>query len=314
LRQSFPIHALNPLHGGKPAWRLGKIAEYILSNAPEPQVTPRKTFDDLNLITMVGKSHFLQLRESLLSLARTWSEIPRVIVLSDGSWEEWEFLRHFAWWPGEMTIKMPAQIKKDLLARGFTSLAEFTGVHPLSLKLGFIVSEAMTARIMFSDSDILWFRDPVGFLKRHSWATGVAASVETIGSFNDDLARASGAGILEPPFTNSGIVLLSGPLFPDDERLEGVLGLIRQREHEFNEQTIIALAVLRHGHHLPTDFLVNEFSDPYALTGARAVLGAGAARHYVRFMRHQMYRASLGLRVRCLFGEAVKPYRPVSSH
>jgi hypothetical protein len=298
LRRPFPVPAFNPFHGGRMAWRIGAVAEYILSLSPPPRTAARPRLEGFRYITMAGRAHLLQLRESLVSLARCWSAIPGITLLSDGSWEEADFRKCFGWWPHELVVRTPGDVREELTKQGYEKLAEFTKTHPLALKLGFIVTEALRGRCFFVDTDILWLKDPVDLLGRHNWDAGVAASVETTGSFNRDLAQKFCPAVLEPPYTNTGFVMLSGKLFNGGLSLDEVLESISDRSHEFNEQTVIAIAVRLNGQNLPGDFLINEFSNPFEMRPAHLDGRDGWARHYVRFMRHLLYRDALILRWR----------------
>lgn len=293
----FPVSALNPFHGGKLAWRLGGLAEWALSKASAPQAA-KKPLCKINYATMAGRAHLLQLRESLITVARTWSALPRLTVLSDGSWAKEEFESLFQWWPQEVRLLSPTDVRTDLQRQGNDALADFTATHPLSLKLGLIVGEASRGPCMFVDSDILWFRNPVKFLSSHDWCAGVASTTEAYGCFNRQLAEAICPEVLTPPLTNSGCVLLAGRLFSTDLQLEAVLRKITVREHEFNEQTIIAIAVRLCGQSLSPEFLINDFSEPLAWRPKYLNGRHGFARHYVRFMRHLLYRDALLLRLK----------------
>ena len=300
LRRPFPVQILNPFHGGRAAWRIGTLAEYVLSLSRAPRGVSRPKLDGIKYITMAGKAHLLQLRESLISLERCWSAIPQITILSDGSWEESEFRECFNWWPYELEVCTPDAVRRQLKSQGHDVLEEFTKTHPLALKLGFIVSEGLGGKVMFVDSDILWLKDPVELLRRHDWDAGVAAAEEPTGTYNQDLAQKVYPVLLKPPFINAGMVLLQGQLFKRGDTIEHVIGNIGERSYEFNEQTIIAIAVKLNGQILPASFLINDFSDPFKMRPIVLDGRSGLARHYVRFMRHLMYRDALILRWRAL--------------
>ena len=279
------------------AWRIGAVAEYILSLSSAPRFGLRPRLEDLRYITMAGRAHLLQLRESLVSLVRCWSAVPAVTLLSDGTWSEVDGRKWFDWWPNDFVVRTPETVRSNLKSHGHAKLAKFTQTHPLSLKLGFIVNEALCRKSFFVDSDILWLKDPVEKLRQHTWEAGVAASVEPGGSFNRDLALKVCPSVLEPPFTNTGFVLLCGELFGNRSKLDETLEMISDAGHEFNEQTVIAIAVRQNGQSLSKDFLINEFEAPFDLWPKHLRGQSGYARHYVRFMRHLLYRDALLLRM-----------------
>jgi hypothetical protein len=295
LYRRFPLWAFNPFRRSQVAWRLGNLAEWILSKLSVPAFFP-KPASDINYATMAGKAHLLQLRESLITVARTWSAVPRLTVLSDGSWSKTDAESFLEWWPQNLRFVNPEDVRANLRKQGRAKLASFTVTHPLSLKLGFIVAEACYRRCFFADSDILWFKDPSNLLSGHNWEAGVAATVESTGSLNRELARQICPEMLNPPFINTGVILLSGQLFGEPQRMDEILTKIKTPNHEFNEQTIIAAAVRSGGQILPQDFMINDFDRPFDPWPKHLNGKGGHARHYVRFMRHLLYRDALILR------------------
>src|SRR6266705_3162328 len=89
LYRPLPFSIFNPFHGAKFAWRIGGAAEWLVSKISPPAVAAKPPCD-INYATMAGRGHLLQLRESLVTMARTWSALPRLTLLSDGSWTEAE--------------------------------------------------------------------------------------------------------------------------------------------------------------------------------------------------------------------------------
>jgi hypothetical protein len=297
IGQRFPAFCFNPGNSASIACRVGAFAEYILSHLDTRGVGEAPSLG-LKYLAMLNKRHGLQFRESLLSVARTWSAYPDLVVLSDGSWRPAELENGLEWWPNRIQVREPWEVWKVLLEAGQKRLVELSRKHPLSLKLAFVLTEALTSRVIFVDSDVLWLADPVPRLKEHRWMDGVAVSVEPGGSFNLQLAKAACPEILCPPFANTGCILLEGQLFASWKTLDGLLTLVSDSAHEFNEQTVFAIAAKQHGQYLPPDFLINDFAEPQRLKPLYLDGSRGLARHYVRFMRHLLYRDALLLRIR----------------
>jgi hypothetical protein len=301
LHRPFPIPAFNPFHGGRMAWRLGLLAEYILSLCPPPRIKPRPRLDDLRYVTMAGRAHLLHLRESLISLHRSWQNLPDLVVVSDGSWGREEFLKTFRFWPGPITLMMPQEVSSALAASGDQALAELALRHPYGLKLAAIVLLARTRRMLFIDADVLWFSDPSEMLTRYQARDTPAVTVESNRSFNTQLALAFCPAALESPYVNSGGVLLEGELC-DKGLLDSMIAFIlNKRDYAFIDQTVAAVAVRLNGTVFPKQFCLVEFDDAFAVSHQRPWKDGYHSRHYVTFMRHQFYRDALQLRWQAFF-------------
>lgn len=245
---------------------------------------------------MASRDHWLLLRESLLSLYRAWEVLPRVCIVSDGSWTAGELEEAFDFWPSPIETVSREQVLTRLIESKEHTLAELAKSHPLALKLGAIVISATKGRILFVDSDILWFSDPAKVLAPLAKERGAFVTSEPGTSFNLDLLRTYCPELLRPPGINSGCVWLDGPLCDPTLFQELLSFAARQPTHEFNEQTIIAIAAKKYGGILPPQFCLVDFADAFS-TQRRNMRAEGIhARHYVRFMRHQFYRDALTLR------------------
>ena len=96
LRRKFAPGLLRPFSGMNVSVRLGEIAQTLLSRWPIPP-QPAKPTSTLNFcyLTVSDRAHWLMLRESLFSLYRSWNSLPKITVVSDGSWKADEFAESF---------------------------------------------------------------------------------------------------------------------------------------------------------------------------------------------------------------------------
>jgi hypothetical protein len=277
----------------------GAIAKHLLSRQLQQKIKV-KPLSSLRYVSMVGRKHWLLLRESLVSLNRCWVNIPRLTIVSDGSWEKAEFLGYFGFWSGPIEILMPSEIIGPLTAGGAGKLVQLANQHPLGLKLAAIVYLAQKEQILFVDSDILWFSDPESFLAKFRDCVGPATGIETGGSFNRDLIQKHCPEVISSfPYVNTGCVYLKGELCPCDLLESMLTTALEQPENYFNEQSIIAVAVQRVGRRFPSNFCLVDF-DALALHRNPWRKGYYAC-HYVHWMRHQFYRDAFWLRLRKLF-------------
>src|SRR6516225_391158 len=90
LARKIALGLLRPFSGMNVSVRLGEIAHSILSHWPIcPQ--PAKPIANFSYLTICDRAHWLMLRESLFSLHRSWTLLPEITVVSDGTWTASQF-------------------------------------------------------------------------------------------------------------------------------------------------------------------------------------------------------------------------------
>lgn len=271
------------------------MAEYLLARRKQRPLGS-KANDPLQYVTMAGRAHWLLLRESLISLHRTWRSIPQLTVVSDGSWKRDEFLEAFDFWPNPIRVLMPDEILEPLTKASQPALVKLAKAHPLGLKLATIILLAQEEAVLFVDSDILWFSDPGKVLAQFHDFKGPVTAVETGRSYNENLVKQFCPEGLPQPGINTGCVYLKGKLC-NQELLQKLLeAALQDPGHNFNEQTIIAIAVQKGGRKFPVEFCLVDFPDALTFKRKRPWRDGFYSRHYVNWMRHQFYRDAMTLR------------------
>ena len=274
---------------------MGAVSEYLLARREQAPLAP-KTNNELHYVTMAARSHWLLLRESLVSLYRAWDSIPNLTVVSDGSWKQDEFSEAFDFWPNPIKVLMPDEICGTLAGAGQNALGELARAHPLGLKLAAIILLAQERAILFVDSDILWFSDPSKILTQMNGLPGPVAAIETKASYNEDLVRQFCPEGISSPAINTGCIYLKGPLC-DCKLLQDLLAAaLENPKHNFNEQSILAVAVQKNGRKFPAEFCLVDFADAMTWKRRQPWRQGFHSRHYVNWMRHQFYRDAITLR------------------
>jgi hypothetical protein len=292
---------LRPFSGINISVRLGEIAQTILSRWPIPP-QPNKPTSTLNFcyLTVSDRVHWLLLRESLLSLHRSWNSLPELTVVSDGSWKADEFAEVFAWWPAPIRVLTRQEICTAAFSAGFPELAEYARESPYGLKLAAIVIEAKKQPVLFVDADILWFRDPASLFGDPPLWEKPRALPESNCHQRRDIAIQYCVQVLEPPFVNSGIVALHGELMAPELLRSMVEKALPTPLDSSCEQTIIATAVKLHGEFFPETLSLVAFDDVLRFRSRNMKDEGYYSRHYVNWMRHMLYRDALKLRFQCL--------------
>src|SRR5205823_3791882 len=124
LARKFAPGLLRPFSGMKVSVRLGEIAHTVLSHWPIPP-QPAGPIANFRYLTMCDRAHWLMLRESLFSLHRSWTLLPEITVVSDGTWTASEFADVFAWWPAPITVLTRQQICEAASSADLPELAGY---------------------------------------------------------------------------------------------------------------------------------------------------------------------------------------------
>src|SRR5438552_16495610 len=297
LARKFALGLLRPFSGMNVSVRLGEIAHSVLSHWPiRPQ--PAKPITNFCYLTMCDRAHWLMLRESLFSLHSSWTVLPWITVISDGSWTASEFADVFAWWPAPITVLTRQQICEAASSADLPELADYACESPYGLKLAAIVIEARKQPVLFVDADILWFGDPLLLLGEPTSWTKPRGLWESNCHQRREMALRHCAQVLEPPFVNSGIVALHGELMAPNLMRTMVQESLPNPQDSSCEQTIIATAVKIDGELLPEKLSLVEFDDVNKFRRRDMWDEGYYSRHYVNWMRHMFYRDALKLRLR----------------
>jgi hypothetical protein len=298
LRRKFAPGLLRPFSGMNVSVRLGEIAQTLLSRWSIPPKTAKPT-STLNFcyLTVSDRAHWLMLRESLFSLYRSWNSLPKITVVSDGSWKTDEFAEIFAWWPAPISVLTREEVSSAVSSAGFPDLADYARESPYGLKLAAIVTQARKQPVLFVDADILWFRDPAPLLGDPALWQKPRALRESNCHQRRDIAIKYCVQVLEPPFVNSGIVALHGELMTPALLRSMVRDALRDPKDSSCEQTIIATAVKLGGEFFPEKLSFVEFDDVHRFRSRSMKTESCYSRHYVNWMRHLLYRDALKLRL-----------------
>jgi hypothetical protein len=294
--RKFALGLLRPFSGLNVSVRLGEIGQTILSRWPIPP-QPAKPTAKFSYLTLSDRQHWLMLRESLFSLFRSWQSLPKVTVVSDGSWTGDEFAEVFAWWPAPITVLTHQEICAAALSAGLPELAAYARESIWGLELATVVTQAKHYPVLYADADILWFRDPALLL-------GDPASWEKPRGIREsnchqrrDMALRHCSQVLEPPFVNGGIVGLYGELMAPELLRILVKEALNDPKDSSCEQTIIATAVKLGGEFFPEKLSLVEFDDVHRFRSRNMTDEGYYSRHYVNWMRHLLYRDALKLRL-----------------
>ena len=238
------------------------------------------------LLMFAGRGQIELVKVSLSSILQTWSVVPPLRLVSDGSMNADELRAQVPAWPVDITA-ITWTVAADTAPPAVRRLAE---VNVLGRKLAAILDSAKRSPTLFVDSDVLWFRGPPPI---PSTATACKLSTDVQASFDHDLLRHVGLASLPP--MNTGVCFAAGDLYAA-AGLEDATHYAAERPTYFSEQTILAVAAQRlGGQHYSSDEVVLRTDDGLIPDGDTRYMQTSYARHYVGDVRHWMWRDALRL-------------------
>lgn len=281
------------------AYRIGPVANAAVERLPRRRWPATRPPSPFRLLMLVGRAQVPMLRVCLDSIVSTWSALPELHVVSDGT-APLELLQDLAArWPRPARVVLAGEVVRRVREEVSADVAAFAACSPVGLKFAAIVLSAREQPTLFTDPDILWYRDFNTEVDLPVLAGGIRLGLceDYQAAYDDDVAGALGEDLRSAlPFINSGVVLLDGDLLGAVPMSEG-LRVAVQRPNHFAEQTLLAVAARRLGAPLwPSSSVACFHSDHQSLR----VTYRGQpwfARHYVGTVRHLFWRDALALRL-----------------
>ncbi len=192
----------------------GTLIQKTLYTRPKKvDINDKRKEHDFKLVYFCGKTGIDYLNASLFSVYKTWDKLPRVIILTDGTDTEL-FKNKMIRWPKEIEIipwEIPAEHYKK---KGNIHLYEYASKQILGRKFTGVLYCAEKGKILYSDTDVLWYNDPEKslleekkpYLKMSEEATVSSYSLEMLSALKEE-------HIINNRPLNSGVVLAHGEFY-----------------------------------------------------------------------------------------------------
>ena len=284
--------------------RVGTICRILLA-FPHPPLAPKPNSSEFTFLSMTGKNLINSLtKHCLLSLYHSWTVLPKLQIVSDGSLTTSELAEALAWWPGEKEFSTWEDSVLYHQQRGRESLVRYAKASSImGRKFAVITHFGEEGPILWCDADILWFKElqdlPVS--RDSSAFPGLKLAEDNVQSYDEELLENGLEHLRKPPYFNAGLVFLKGNLFQVCN-LDRYINIVANQSYSswLAEQTLFAEAL----HQLKGDFWSREkiallVDDRLSL--APTYLGKNwIARHYVGPVRYIFYRDALALKWRWL--------------
>jgi hypothetical protein len=204
-----------------------------------------KPLSTLRLMYFTGRDQADLLHQSLCSVMSSWSFIPRLLLVSDGSISVDELREQFSWWPTELIVMTWNHFAESAMARGRNGLAELTTRNILGRKLCAILESGLETATLFSDTDILWFKQPPLPSSVTNQQVVIKLAEDLQAMYDINLVTSLSLYELQLfPWLNTGVCFVKGDVYAQ-ANLVGVVESAAKAPNYFSEQTILALACRR---------------------------------------------------------------------
>ena len=228
------------------AYRSGPVYRQALQLLPAPHPASKPALD-LPMLTACGRRHLPMLVQALYSVAVSWSRLPAVTVVSDGTATVEEIERAARWWPAPLEVRTWQSYAAYHRERGRTSLVRYAEKDGFGRKLSAILAETECRRMFWCDCDILFYSDFVPFLNIGFQPTPfLVTSEDWLYGYDSALTEKLQPHLLSFPPVNTGVAIFEGNLH-DTCGLEPLIEQATVSCNVFTEQTILAEAVYRRG-------------------------------------------------------------------
>ena len=225
------------------AYRSGPVVyRRLLTVMPAPRLRPKPHLD-IPMFTMCGNRHLEMLEQALHSIGQSWSHLPSVTVISDGTVRGSEIEKRLAWWPAELRAESWEASHDYHESRGRQPLADYAQRHPFGRKLSAILAGSEQNRILWIDCDILFFSDFSAMIPcAPEQRPAVMTTLDWCYGYDRNLVEKALPHLMSYPPVNTGIGVYEGNLY-DGCNLEPLVRLTESHCDNFTEQTILAEVV-----------------------------------------------------------------------
>ncbi|QIR37987.1 hypothetical protein HCG51_15610 [Tolypothrix sp. PCC 7910] len=271
--------------------RISYYRQYRLSIRDTPMI-PVKPIANFNYVTLTCRKDLKMTQLSLETLVRHSSALPELVVAYDESLTENEVQEAFKFWSRPFLCLDRLSTAKFHHDQGQQLLANFCDKHIFGFKLSVCLRVAQQNRVLYADSDVLWFRDSVELMKRYS-EKAIYAAEDYNDSYNKKLLLKLDEQLqkylAQTPFINAGFAIFNRFIPEIDEYKEFLSYILAEQPiHHFSEQTLVAILTKTIGDTIKEqDVYVKE----HYLTSWKASFcqKPWIARHYISPVRHQLW-------------------------
>lgn len=283
----FPHNIFNPFNNADLRWRGSMLFQYLLSRGKSPCLK-YKPPADFSYLTLMCREDSLMTRLSLLSLAKNSSALPRLVIAHDESISEEEVRKVLDFWPISFDCLSREEVASRLCASEGAMLAKFCNRHIFGYKLAACLLLAKECRVLYADSDVLWFRD-AGMLMQECALKPLYATTDLGHSYNHRILSTLPENLefllQQQPYLNAGVAIYNRNL-PELNLYHDYISeaLSEHPVHRFSEQGLVAALAKQIGGVISNDVVCMAQNDRNSILPSNKD-ESWYARHYVSMPR-----------------------------
>jgi FkbM family methyltransferase len=249
------------------------------------------------LMIQVGRKQVPFLRQGLWSLSVCWDPLPTLRIINDGRADEREVRAAAECWPGAIDFCSSSSVIRAAEEHS-EALGRFAQSSAFGLKFAAVVLSGAEQPTLFSDPDVLWFRDFASEVSNIPLTRGVrfAVSQECQPGYDVDILSKLHIDLSERPFVNTGVIFLDGDLLSAVD-LEACLIAAAESNSRLTEQTLFAIAARQLGASVFGRESIACFDRDSRSFGFTFRGHSWHARHYYGPVRSLFWRDALPLRL-----------------
>jgi hypothetical protein len=253
------------------------------------RVPADKKQSDVVVLMMTGKYFIYMTRLAVLSIANSWSELPKLIINTDSTITPDEVLESLSFWPGEIAVEKWGATAAYHALKGRKALIKYADMHPFGKKLAIILRFAESRPVVWIDSDILFFNDFVQYLPKAVPGFTCGGTEDFAAAYHEAVIKFTGCDLYGLYKFNAGLLYLSGTGVYEDFDLENLLNTIHPDYDFCTEQSIFAYIASKSLGTLWPLNIVKSFNSDSQQISAMPVKNV-VARHYTSNVRHLFWR------------------------
>jgi len=278
---------LNKIKGSL-AYRLPWLYKLILK-FKRANIKGYKSQLNVVILMMTGKNHIDMTRLSLLSVARHWVALPKVIITSDGTLSARQIKKKLEFWPGEIIAEDWEDTAKYHLNKKRQALVLYGETHPFGKKLAIILKHAEAGPVLWIDSDILFFNDFCKFIPVPGSQFSCGGTEDFTAAYHQPVLDYFAHNIYDTYKFNAGLLYVSGVDVYERFGLEQLIRSLHPNYDFCTEQSIFAHIASKSLGVLWSKDIVKSYNTDNQQVKAMPIHNV-IARHYTSNVRHLFWR------------------------
>lgn len=273
---------------GSLAFRLPHLYRRLLRLKHINDLPPKRPLD-LMVIMMTGRNFIDMTRFAVLSIAKSWSAVPKLIINTDGSIPAADVIKQLRFWPGELVVEDWQNTAAYHQHKSRPALVKYGNAHPFGKKLALILRYAEQAPVFWLDSDILFFNDFIPYLPKPASAFACGGAEDFTPAYHEAVIKHTGNNLYQQYLFNAGLLYVHGKDIYENFNLDKLIEAIHPDYDFCTEQTIFAHLASKSLGIIWSKDIVKTFNADSQDIKAMPVKNV-IARHYTSNVRHLFWR------------------------